>query len=189
MRGSRNLCQRGSNFDNAVFIWWDERWSKIPLKVGHHRAASETPFRWRPNGGLTLNSGLLALRFFRWSGPVLLRKLFCDLSGGPYPLSPSPPFWIRPCQSRNFQPFRDVSWVEPVLNRVKCVLHKDTIWCLQRDSNQRPLKSSTLPLVDLTGIIQLFGHCIATWYVPVSFKAYGDMNQLWAWLDSDPKSD
>ena len=26
------------------------------------------------------------------------------------------------------------------------------------------LKSSTLPLVDSTGIIQLFGHFIATWY-------------------------
>ena len=26
------------------------------------------------------------------------------------------------------------------------------------------LKSCTLPLVDSTGIIQLFGHCIATWY-------------------------
>ena len=40
------------------------------------------------------------------------------------------------------------------------------------------LKSSTLPLVDYTGIIQLFGNCIATWYVPVSFTAYGDVNQL-----------
>ena len=24
---------------------------------------------------------------------------------------------------------------------------------------------TTLPMVDSTGIIQLFGHCIATWYV------------------------
>ena len=35
-------------------------------------------------------------------------------------------------------------------------------------------QTSALPLVGSTGIIQLFGHCIATW--------------LWAWLDSDPKN-
>ena len=35
------------------------------------------------------------------------------------------------------------------------VLHKKTIWCLQRDSNQWPLylKSSTLPLVDYTATL------------------------------------
>ena len=50
---------------------------KIPLKAGHHRAAS-----WRPDEGLTLNSGQVALRFFSGSGPVLRRKpIFCDLSG------------------------------------------------------------------------------------------------------------
>ena len=40
-------------------------------------------------------------------------------------------------------------------------------------------------------IIQLFGHCIATWYAMAQsqLKANGDRNQLWAWLDSDPKAD
>ena len=52
-----------------------------------------------------------------------------------------------------------------------------------------PLSQVKHSTIDTTGIIQLFGHCIAAWYVPVSFKAYGDMNQVWAWLDSDPKAD
>ena len=117
-------------------------------------------FRWRTNDGLTLNSGLVALRFFRGTGPVLLRKPFSVIfQGVSVPPVVPPPLWIRPCQSRNFQPCRYVSLVEPVLNRVYRVLHKKTIWCLQRDSNQRPfyLKSSTLLLVDSTRIIQLFG--------------------------------
>ena len=50
-------------------------------------------FCWRPDDGLTLNSGLVALRFFRGSGPVLLRKpIFLPLGGGggsPNPLSSS----------------------------------------------------------------------------------------------------
>ena len=137
---------------------------KIPLKAGHHWPSLNgvsLASRWWPN--------IVALRFFRESGPVLLRKPFFDLSGGPYPLSS--PLWIRPCQSRNFQPCRDVSWVEPVLNRVKCVWIRKQ-YGASRDSNQRPLhlKSSTLPLVDSTDIIQLFGRCIATWYVTVSFR-------------------
>ena len=123
-------------------------------------------FRLRTDDGLTLNSGLVALRFFRGTEPVLLRKPFFVIFQGVSVPPVAPPLWIRPCQSRNFQPCQYVSWVEPVLNRVYRVLHKKTIWCLQRDSNQRPfyLKSSTLLLVDSTGIIQLFGHCIATWY-------------------------
>ena len=61
---------------------------KIPLKVDHHRAAS-----WRPDEGLTLNSGQVALRFFSGSGPVLLRKpIFVIFQGwsGP-PARPPPP--------------------------------------------------------------------------------------------------
>ena len=141
---------------------------KIPLKAGHHRPAREMAFRWHPDDGLTLNSGLVALRFFRGSGPVMLRKPFFVIfhGGGGGVQTPCPPIWTRICQSRDFQPCRDFSWVEPVLNRVKRVLHKETIWCIKRDLNQWPLylKSSTLPLVDSTGIIQLFGHCIATWF-------------------------
>ena len=63
---------------------------KIPLKAGHHRPDSETAFCWRPDDGLTLNSGLEALQFFRAAGPVLLRKpLFVIFQGGSGP--PAPP--------------------------------------------------------------------------------------------------
>ena len=61
-----------------------------------------------------------------------------------------------------------------------------------RDSKQRPLyiKLSTLPLVGSTGntaIQSLYRHVACD--VPVSCKTNGDSNQLWAWLDSDPKVD
>ena len=125
-------------------------------------------FCWRTDDGLTLNSGLVALRFFRGAGPVLLRKsIFCNLSrGGLDPLPPPPPpSGYDHASQEIFKSCRNVSWFELVLNRVR-VLYKESIWCLQRDSIQRPLylKSSTLSLVDYTGIIQLFDHCIATWY-------------------------
>ena len=48
-------------------------------------------FRWRPDDGLALNSGLVALRFFKRSVPVLLRKpIFVIFQGGLDPLSPPP---------------------------------------------------------------------------------------------------
>ena len=49
----------------------DER-IQIPLKAGHHRPASVTPLR--TNDDPTINAGLVALRLFRGSGPVLLRN-------------------------------------------------------------------------------------------------------------------
>ena len=33
----------------------------MPLKVGHHRPASEMAFYWRADNGLLLNDGLVAL--------------------------------------------------------------------------------------------------------------------------------
>ena len=80
----------GSNFDNVYFI---EKGIQIPLNAGHHQLTSNA-FRWRANDGPTLNVGFVALRFFRGSGPVLLKNTlyFCDFSGGvPEPLSPPPP--------------------------------------------------------------------------------------------------
>ena len=49
-------------------------------------------FRWRPYDGLTLNSGLVALRVFRGSVPELLRKPIFVIfqGGGSGPLSPPP---------------------------------------------------------------------------------------------------
>ena len=63
----------------------------MPLKAGHHRPASKTPFKmafrwhaddemafcWRADDGPTLNAGLTQLYFFRRSGPILLRNLVC----------------------------------------------------------------------------------------------------------------
>ena len=39
--------QRGSDFE----IFLVDVWIQIPLKSGHHRPASETPFKWRFAGG------------------------------------------------------------------------------------------------------------------------------------------
>ena len=57
MRGSRKFCQMGSNSDNGFFYFLfsflfffsyneGER-IQIPIKMGHHRHASEMPFKWR----------------------------------------------------------------------------------------------------------------------------------------------
>ena len=47
-------------------------------------------FRWRADDGPKLNTGLVALWYFRRSGPVLLRNpiFLCFFRGGPDPLSP-----------------------------------------------------------------------------------------------------
>ena len=68
---------------------------KVPLKAGHHWPASEMPFKWR-------FAGVVALRFSRGSGPILPRKLFCDLSGGMYPMSPPPPSGSAHASQENF---------------------------------------------------------------------------------------
>ena len=90
---------------------------KIPLKAGHHRPASKMPFWRRPDDGLTLNSGLVAM-LFRGSVPVLLRKSIVVIfeGAGLDPLLPPP--LDPPMPVKKFQPCQDVSWVESVLNRV-----------------------------------------------------------------------
>ena len=60
-------------------------------------------FRWRADDDPTLNAGLVALRFFRGSGPLLLENpIFCDFSGGARP--PCPPLdphmsWVNPLEA------------------------------------------------------------------------------------------
>ena len=68
---------------------------KIPLKRAIIRLPAKRHLNgvcWRSDDGLTLNSGPVPLRFFRRSGPVLLRKpIFVIVQGegsGP-PVSPS----------------------------------------------------------------------------------------------------
>ena len=57
MRGSRKFCQRGSNSATLTFFFFvfllvmRGGLIQIPHKVGHHRSASETPFKWRFAGG------------------------------------------------------------------------------------------------------------------------------------------
>ena len=56
-RGSRKFCQRGSNPDNVFFFFFffflvRGKRIQIALKAGHHRPASETPFKWRFAGEL-----------------------------------------------------------------------------------------------------------------------------------------
>ena len=56
--------------------------TQIPLKAGHNRPASETPFKWRFTG-VPMNAGLAAMCFFSGSVTVLLKTLyFCDFSEG-----------------------------------------------------------------------------------------------------------
>ena len=48
----------------ALASFLADEWIKISLKLDHHRPVSETPFkmafRWRADGGPTLNAGLVA---------------------------------------------------------------------------------------------------------------------------------
>ena len=66
MRGSRKFCQRGSNPDNVFILSMRGKRIEIAQQGGHHRPASETPFKWHFAGGLmmagsTLNAGFVAL--------------------------------------------------------------------------------------------------------------------------------
>ena len=44
----------------------------MPLKMGYHRPAISMAFRWRADDGPPLSAGLVALRFFRGFGSILL---------------------------------------------------------------------------------------------------------------------
>ena len=73
MLGSRKSCQRGSNSD----VFFDEgkedpNTTKIGPSLASQRNDIIMAFCWRAKAGPTLNVGLVALYFFRGSGPVLL---------------------------------------------------------------------------------------------------------------------
>ena len=69
---------------------------QTPLKAGHNRPASATPFklvfRWWANDGPRLNADLVAMCFSKGSRPVLLknRLAFPEQVGGVRTPSPSP---------------------------------------------------------------------------------------------------
>ena len=55
MRGSRNFCPRGANFDNVFLVdeWWeDPNTTIIIIKMA---------FRWRADDDPTLNAGSIAM--------------------------------------------------------------------------------------------------------------------------------
>ena len=93
MRGSRIFCQREFNFDNFFFKLMrdDPNTTKSGPSSARQRNAILMTFRWRPDDGITLNSGLAALRYFRGSRPVLLRKPIFVIFGGGGGGGPNPP--------------------------------------------------------------------------------------------------
>ena len=82
MYGSRNFCQRGSKLTVFSFFFSlvdEKRDDKIPLKAGHHRPASETPFKWRFAGMSMMfehcmNSGLVAFFIFQGIRTSIAKK-------------------------------------------------------------------------------------------------------------------
>ena len=70
----------------------------IQLEAGHHRPASETPFkmafRWRADDGLTLNAGLVAFLISQGYRPVLLRNPLAFFRWGRV-RTPCPLLWTR----------------------------------------------------------------------------------------------
>ena len=74
------LIEFHRKINDPVHVFWYllHAQIQIPQKAGYYWPARETPFKfrfpWRANDGPTLNAGLVALRFFRRSGPVLLRN-------------------------------------------------------------------------------------------------------------------
>ena len=100
MCGSRKFCQRGSNFDNFFFFFFFKlmrgEMIQIPLKVGHHRPASETPFKWRFAGGpmmahIVCWPGSFVIFQRIWTSIAKKPYIFVILQGGSGPPCPPPP--------------------------------------------------------------------------------------------------
>ena len=74
LRGSRKFCPNFTTF----FSWWEDPNTTIcGPSSGRQRNAISMALRWIGNDGQTLNAGLVALWFFRGSGPVLLGNNIC----------------------------------------------------------------------------------------------------------------
>ena len=76
--------------------------------MGHHRPASETPFKWRFAGGpMNAQPLMLALYlcFFQGIRTSIANKpyIFVIFQRGSGP--PVPPLWIRPCLVKNIDCF------------------------------------------------------------------------------------
>ena len=87
MHRSRKFCQRGSN-SFFFFFLVDEGREDKPAIIGPTAKGHLNGVSLADRCGPTLNTGLVALRFFRGSGPVLLRNpIFFEIfQGGGDPL-------------------------------------------------------------------------------------------------------
>ena len=94
MRGSKNFLSDGcppilTFFLFVLFFCGDGERIEMPLKVGHHRHASETPLKWP-----TIECWFGSFVIFRGSGSILLgNPIFFVIfrgggGGGGDPLSP-----------------------------------------------------------------------------------------------------
>ena len=104
MRGSRKFCQRGSKFDYVFFLFLffvflvvegieDPNTAINGPSSTRQLNAILMVFRWRADVSPTLIAGLVALRFFGGSGPILQRNpiffvIFQGEEGGPDPCPP-----------------------------------------------------------------------------------------------------
>ena len=64
MRGSRKICQRGSNSDGLIYLIRGERIKKHNKRgqsSARQRNAIQMALQWRADDGPTLNAGLVAL--------------------------------------------------------------------------------------------------------------------------------
>ena len=66
MRGYRKFVQRESNFNHFFLFWWGRKDPNTTIRrssSAHQRNAILLAFRWRADGGPTLNAYLVALWF------------------------------------------------------------------------------------------------------------------------------
>ena len=71
----------------SFFSWWEGRGSKYRFKwviIGPPAQCHLNGVHWRADDGPALNAGLVALWFFRGSGPILQKKIyiFCVFFSG-----------------------------------------------------------------------------------------------------------
>ena len=91
MQGSRKFA-RGDLTLTMFFSDNEGERIQIPLKLGHHRLASEMPFKWRFTDGPMMAQHWMLAWFFRGWGPVRLKTLqFCNFSGEVRTPCPPPP--------------------------------------------------------------------------------------------------
>ena len=117
MRRSRKLFQRWSNCDNLFFA--EGRRIQIPLLA---------LFKWR-FAGRPMMARLVALGFFRGSGPVLLRNptFLYFFSGGSGPPAPPPP---PPSGSAHEQWVRTFCISNRIWEGMLCSLSARVLWTL-----------------------------------------------------------